>query len=134
MTNKKSTSINRRHVLMAAMGLPVGVTLAACATGGGGDDPTDGDNGNGNGEVDPENPFGVEEDSSVDAVIFDGGYGIDYVQFSADIAEENFPDISIDVSGTVNIAPEMQPRFVAGDHRTSWTTRVRSRSGSPQIG
>lgn len=132
MTNKKSTPINRRSVLMVAMGLPVGVTLAACATGGGGDDPTDGgDNGNdnGNGDVDPENPFGIEEDSSVDAVIFDGGYGTDYVQFSADIAEENFPDIAIDVSGTVNIAPEMQPRFVAGD-----PPDLLDNSGAQQIG
>lgn len=119
MTNT-GTSVNRRSVLIAAMGVPLGVTLASCATGGGtdddpADDPVDG-NGNGEGEeVDAENPFGVETDSAVEAVIFDGGYGIDYVEYAAEIMAENFPEMEFDVSGTVNIAPELQPRFVGGD-------------------
>ncbi|HLS26523.1 MAG TPA: N-acetylglucosamine/diacetylchitobiose ABC transporter substrate-binding protein [Beutenbergiaceae bacterium] len=115
MTNT-GTSVNRRSVLIAAMGLPLGVTLASCATGGG-DEPAD-DEPAGNGEdqeVDADNPFGVQTDSAVEAVIFDGGYGIDYVENAAEIMQANFPDMTFDVSGTVNIAPELQPRFVGGD-------------------
>ena len=29
------------------------------------------------------NPFGVQSGSTVDAVIFNGGYGIDYAEFAA---------------------------------------------------
>lgn len=118
MTNTKAAPMKRRSVLIAAMGVPLGVTLASCATGGGGDDPTE-DEGNGddNGDVDvdPDNPFGVEADSSIEAVIFDGGYGFDYVEHAAEVMAENFPDISTEVSATVNIASEMQPRFVGGN-------------------
>lgn len=117
MTND-GTSMKRRSILIAAMGAPLGVTLASCATGGSDDDPTEDPTEDGNGEaeeVDTENPFGVDETSSVEAVIFDGGYGIDYVEFAADIMAENFPEMTFDVSGTINIAPELQPRFVGGD-------------------
>lgn len=109
-----NTPMNRRSVLMVALGLPLGVTLTACATGGGDEPEDNGGQAGANGEVDPENPFGVAEDSSVDAVIFDGGYGIDYVEFAAEVMTQTFPEMSIDVAGTVNIASEMQPRFVGG--------------------
>ena len=114
MTNT-GTSVNRRSVLIAAMGMPLGVTLASCATGGNGEEPAD-ENGTGEAEeIDPDNPFGVEADSAVEAVIFDGGYGIAYVEYAADIMGADFPEMSFDVSGTVDIAPQLQPRFVAGD-------------------
>jgi len=38
---------------------------------------------------DAANPFGVAEGSTVDAVIFNGGYGIDYVEFAASIMQKN---------------------------------------------
>jgi N-acetylglucosamine transport system substrate-binding protein len=34
---------------------------------------------------DAANPFGLAEGSTVDAVIFNGGYGIDYVEFAANL-------------------------------------------------
>ena len=63
----------------------------------------------------PLNPFGVAEGSTVDAVIFDGGYGVDYVQFAADIFAQIHEGSSVEVSPSTQIATELQPRFVSGD-------------------
>ena len=61
------------------------------------------------------NPFGMAENSTVDAVIFNGGYGIDYVEFAADIFSEVHEGSSVDVSPSTQIGPELQPRFVGGN-------------------
>ncbi len=115
-------------MLIAAVSLPVGVA-AACATGGGGADDDEPDTGpDEGGDVDPDNPFGLEEGSSVEAVIFDGGYSIDYVEEAADIMGGNY-DVDISVAGTVNIAPELQPRFVGGN-----PPDLIDNSGAQQIG
>ena len=65
--------------------------------------------------VDAVNPFGVADSSTVDAVIFNGGYGIDYVEFAADIFEQTHEGSTVEVSPSTLIAPELQPRFVSGD-------------------
>ncbi|HVY50880.1 MAG TPA: N-acetylglucosamine/diacetylchitobiose ABC transporter substrate-binding protein [Devosia sp.] len=64
---------------------------------------------------DAANPFGVADGSSVDAVIFNGGYGIDYVQFAADIMQKQHPNVKVTVSPSTQIATELQPRFVGGN-------------------
>ena len=58
----------------------------------------------------------MAEDSTVDAVIFNGGYGTDYVTFAADIMQDELPDGST-VEGVAvhQIAQELQPRFVGGN-------------------
>lgn len=61
------------------------------------------------------NPFGMAENSTVDAVIFNGGYGIDYVEFAADIFEEVHEGSSAEISASTQIGPELQPRFVGGN-------------------
>lgn len=63
--------------------------------------------------ADPANPFGVGTEA-VEAVIFDGGYGTDYVQFAADIYE-TLHGASVTVAPSTAIATEMQPRFVGGN-------------------
>src|SRR5690606_30092215 len=110
-------SISRRNLLRgaatAALLLPFGATLASCAApsggGGGSDKPA--------GEVSADNPFGVAANSKVDAVIFDGGYGIDYVENSAKIMQDNknLDGVSVKVSSSTKIAQELQPRFVGGN-------------------
>jgi N-acetylglucosamine transport system substrate-binding protein len=110
-------SISRRNLLRgaatAALLLPFGATLASCAApsggGGGGDKPA--------GEVSADNPFGVAANSKVDAVIFDGGYGIDYVETSAKIMQgnKNLDGVSVKVASSTKIAQELQPRFVGGN-------------------
>jgi N-acetylglucosamine transport system substrate-binding protein len=51
----------------------------------------------------------------VDAVIFNGGYGIDYVDFAANIMQKNHPGVTVKVSPSTQIAQELQPRFIAGN-------------------
>ncbi|TDE90415.1 carbohydrate ABC transporter, N-acetylglucosamine/diacetylchitobiose-binding protein [Occultella glacieicola] len=108
--------MNRRSVLQgalaAAIGIPAAGALASCATGGGSDDPTDGGN---TGEASDTNPFGMAENTVVDAVIFDGGYGIDYVEFAADILAQTHDGSSVEVQSSTQIATELQPRFVGGN-------------------
>ncbi len=64
---------------------------------------------------DAANPFGVAEGSTVDAVIFNGGYGIDYVEFAANLMKTNHPSLNISVAPSTKIATELQPRFIAGN-------------------
>ena len=62
-----------------------------------------------------DNPFGVPANSAVDAVIFNGGYGIDYVEFAAKQMQTLHEGVTVKVSPSTQIAQELQPRFVAGD-------------------
>jgi N-acetylglucosamine transport system substrate-binding protein len=61
------------------------------------------------------NPFGVADGSTVDAVIFNGGYGVDYVEFAANLMQKNNPKVTVKVSPTTKIATELQPRFIGGN-------------------
>lgn len=107
---------NRRRVLrglvVAAVASAAG-TLGACAGAGG--------RGSGGpttatpGKISEQNPFGLVDGSTVDAVIFKGGYGIDYVTFAVDVVTENHPDVTVKVAPSTNIAQELQPRFVGGN-------------------
>ncbi|MDF1602658.1 N-acetylglucosamine/diacetylchitobiose ABC transporter substrate-binding protein [Nocardioides sp. YIM 152315] len=99
-----------RGALAAAAVAPLGGALVACA-GSGSDD----DNDNDGGTKSADNPFGMAENANVDAVIFDGGYGTDYVAFAAALMEKNFAGSTVKVSATTEIAQELQPRFVGGD-------------------
>ncbi|MFD5225111.1 N-acetylglucosamine/diacetylchitobiose ABC transporter substrate-binding protein [Microbacterium sp. NPDC058342] len=113
----KEASISRRNLLRgaatAALLLPFGATLASCAAPGGGG----GNGGTSGGEVTADNPFGVAANSKVDAVIFDGGYGVDYVENAAKIMQgnKNLDGVSVKVSSSTKIAQELQPRFVGGN-------------------
>ncbi|MBW1637714.1 MULTISPECIES: N-acetylglucosamine/diacetylchitobiose ABC transporter substrate-binding protein [Microbacterium] len=107
-------SISRRTLLrgaaLAAVLVPFGVSLASCAApggGGGGTAPK--------GEVTADNPFGVAANTKVDAVIFDGGYGVDYVENAAKIMQGNHDGVEAKVSPSTKIAQELQPRFVGGN-------------------
>lgn len=112
----KDASISRRNLLRgaaaAALLLPFSATLASCAApGGGGGDKAPA------GEVTADNPFGVAANSKVDAVIFNGGYGIDYVENSAKLMEKSkgLDGVTVKVSPSTKIATELQPRFVGGN-------------------
>jgi len=111
-TNRKDLDrrMFMRGALAAAAVVPLSSVLAACA-GSGSDD----DNKQKTGTKSSENPFGMADKSSVDAVIFDGGYGTDYVSFAAALMEKNLAGSSVKVSATTEIAQELQPRFVGGD-------------------
>jgi N-acetylglucosamine transport system substrate-binding protein len=64
---------------------------------------------------DAANPFGLADGSTVDAVIFNGGYGIDYVEFAANLMQKNHSTVTVKVSPSTQIAQELQPRFLGGN-------------------
>ncbi len=112
MKNIKNIEMDRRNVLRGAIAaavlIPLGSSLASCATGGP-SAPAPG------GAVSATNPFGIAADSTVDSVIFDGGYGVDYVEFAAKLLEKNHDGVTAKVASSTQIAQELQPRFVGGN-------------------
>ncbi|WP_433677454.1 N-acetylglucosamine/diacetylchitobiose ABC transporter substrate-binding protein [Microbacterium gorillae] len=115
--NQTEVFLSRRTVLRGAAAtavlVPFGLSLASCAA------PSGGTGGSSApaGEITADNPFGVAADSTVDAVIFDGGYGVDYVENAAKIMEGNkgLSGVKVKVSASTKIAQELQPRFVGGN-------------------
>ena len=114
MTTEKK-AVDRRSFMKGALAtaavIPFSGVLAACA----GDGSDSADDTKGGGKVSASNPFGMADKSSVDAVIFDGGYGTDYVAFAATLMEKNHAGSKVKVSPTTKIATELQPRFVGGN-------------------
>ncbi len=114
MTNDRAT-LDRRHFVRGALGLamavPLAGTLASCA----GSSSSGSTSSAPGGTVSADNPFGMADKATVDAVIFNGGYGIDYVQFAADILQKNHAGSTVKVSPSTKIAQELQPRFVSGN-------------------
>jgi N-acetylglucosamine transport system substrate-binding protein len=99
-----------RGAFATALTIPLGITLASCATGGG----TTTSNAPG-GKKTEKNPFGLAATSTVDAVIFNGGYGIDYAEFAGTQVEAFQKGTTVKVTPQTNIAQTLQPRFVAGN-------------------
>ena len=67
------------------------------------------------GPTSAENPFGLAANSSTEAVIFKGGYGIDYADFAGKAMQTKNAGSTVKVSPATNIAQTLQPRFVAGN-------------------
>ncbi len=113
MTQEKAQLDRRsflRGSLAAAALVPFAGTLASCSS-----PSSDGGGGSG-GTKSATNPFGLAKSSSVDAVIFNGGYGYDYVTYAADQVnkQKDFSGVTIKVSPSTQIAQQLQPRFVGG--------------------
>ncbi len=121
--------VSRRTLLLGASALaalPLGAALAGCATSNSSDSSstntpttTTGTGGaSASGSAAPAgnaaNPFNVASGSSVDAVIFDGGYGVDYVEYAAKVLGAGSIKATAKVSSSTQIATELQPRFVGG--------------------
>src|SRR5699024_8512059 len=107
-----------RRLFLSLAGAGTGAAaLSACAAGGGGGGDEGGGSGvsGGEGEVTDENPFGVAGDAAVDVVIFNGGYGDQYAKDAGEKYKEMYPDADVKVSSTVNIQPDLQPRFIGGN-------------------
>ena len=101
-----------RGSLAAAALAATGSSLAACATSGTG---TGAQSSAPAGQVSDTNPFGVQSGSTVDAVIFKGGYGIDYAEFAGKQVEAKQSGVTVKVTPTTKVAQTLQPRFVAGN-------------------
>ncbi|WP_344753543.1 N-acetylglucosamine/diacetylchitobiose ABC transporter substrate-binding protein [Gryllotalpicola koreensis] len=106
--------LNRRTFVRGALAttvfLPLAGALASCAAPSGG-----GDNSSKSGSKSAKNPFGLADTATVEAVIFNGGYGYDYVSFAAQQAKKQFPKATFKVSPSTQIAQQLQPRFVGGN-------------------
>ena len=61
-----------------------------------------------------DNPFGVVRNSLVDAVIFDGGYGVDYAGFAATVMARLSHGAQATVTPSKKISQELLPRFTNG--------------------
>jgi N-acetylglucosamine transport system substrate-binding protein len=110
-----SRPLGRRDFLrgsLAAAALAATGSLAACATSGTG---TTSQSSAPAGQVSDTNPFGVQSGSTVDAVIFKGGYGIDYAEFAGKQVEGKQQGVTVKVTPVTKVAQTLQPRFVAGD-------------------
>lgn len=104
--------------------------LAACAGRGGTDDASDPDEGARIEEGgDPNNPFGLDTPSRIDAAIFNGGYGVGYTEYAGAALEERFDGADVEISKTQDVTKELQPRFAGGD-----PPDVMVNSGSGRIG
>jgi N-acetylglucosamine transport system substrate-binding protein len=99
-----------RGALATAIMIPVGGVLASCAATG-----SSGGSTSGGGKVTATNPFGMADKSTVDAVIFKGGYGVAYTQFAAKQVEKLQKGSTVKVTATTQIAQQLQPRFVGGN-------------------
>ena len=109
--------LQRRDFLRGSLGLAAltltGGSLAACATSGTG--PTPGASSPAGGPVSDTNPFGMPANSTVEAVIFNGGYGVAYTEFAAKQVEQLQTGSTVKVTPATKIAQTLQPRFVAGN-------------------
>jgi N-acetylglucosamine transport system substrate-binding protein len=110
----ETSKIGRRSLLRgslaAAAVLPLSGTLASCASSG-----NDNNNSQQGGTKSADNPFGMADNATVDAVIFNGGYGYDYVTFAANIVQQKHSGSTVKVSPSTQIAQQLQPRFVGGN-------------------
>ncbi|MFJ8824126.1 N-acetylglucosamine/diacetylchitobiose ABC transporter substrate-binding protein [Streptomyces sp. NPDC102467] len=122
----RAGSLDRRTLLRGAIATAaMGSFAVACGSpssnDGGGDGPK--------GEKGAKNPFGVAENSKVDAAIFNGGYGTDYVSYTSTVVGSQVKGLKVQVKPVVDIAPELQPRFVGGN-----PPDLIDNSGEDQIG
>ncbi|QNE48218.1 carbohydrate ABC transporter, N-acetylglucosamine/diacetylchitobiose-binding protein [Glaciihabitans sp. INWT7] len=109
---KAAEPFQRRQFLRGALAvgvfIPATGMLASCV-GGGGTTAAPG------GTVSAKNPFGMADKSTVDAVIFKGGYGIAYAEFAGKVVEKAQAGSTVKVTAATNIAQSLQPRFVGGN-------------------
>ncbi len=114
--NPRGEQVDRRTILRLAfaggIALPAVVTLSGCATGGSSGDKSSDAAG---GSKSDKNPFGMADKSTVEAVIFNGGYGFDYVTFAAGVVQKEQAGSKVTVKPSTQIAQELQPRFVGGN-------------------
>jgi N-acetylglucosamine transport system substrate-binding protein len=112
--SREIPQFDRRTLLRGALATaalaPLAGTLASCGSSSGG-------GGSSSATKSATNPFGLGTTSSVEAVIFNGGYGYDYVKFAADQVkkQKDFSGVTIKVSPSTQIAQQLQPRFVGGN-------------------
>ncbi|MGW3243616.1 N-acetylglucosamine/diacetylchitobiose ABC transporter substrate-binding protein [Streptomyces sp. NPDC001070] len=110
------SDINRRDLIKRAMAVglvavPAASLLSACATSGGSDD--DGKK-KPAGKTTAKNPLGVKKGAPMEAFIFKGGFGDDYVK-NAEKEYNSTYGVTVKHTGTQALGPKLQPRFAGGN-------------------
>ncbi|MQY16825.1 hypothetical protein SRB5_70280 [Streptomyces sp. RB5] len=120
------TGLDRRMFLRGAIATAAMASMAAACS-----SPSSDENEKSGpkGKTSDKNPFGVAKNSKVEACIFDGGYGTDYVDFANKVIGAQVAGVKVEVKPVVDIAPELQPRFVGGN-----PPDLIDNSGEDQIG
>ncbi len=108
----ENTSLKRRSLLIGGLAAAALAPLSACASG---STSTATGGASGAAATSADNPFGVPSTSTVDAVIFNGGYKTDYVDFAGNVLTKKMAGVKVTVSPSTQIAQELQPRFVGGN-------------------
>ncbi|HEY5834070.1 N-acetylglucosamine/diacetylchitobiose ABC transporter substrate-binding protein [Streptomyces sp.] len=105
------SEINRRDALKRAMAVglvavPASSLLTACASSGGGtkSKPTP------TGSKSAANPLGVQQGAPLEAFIFKGGFGDEYVKSAEAVYNTTF-GTTVKHTGTQGLGPKLQPRF-----------------------
>ena len=104
--------LGRRGVLGGIAATAAIAPLAACAGSSSGSKKSEGAKTEAKSD---DNPFGLGKGTSVEAVIFSGGYKHDYVDFAAAEMKKKFSDVTVQVKPSTQISQELQPRFVKGN-------------------
>jgi N-acetylglucosamine transport system substrate-binding protein len=104
--------ISRRGLLTGTLAAATTASLSACAGGVAGSAANPSASNTLAGTAD--NPFGVAKGSTIEAVIFNGGYKTDYCEFAGQVLNKKV-DATVDVKPSTQIATELQPRFVGGN-------------------
>ena len=102
------------HKSLTVVGVCLAAVLAASGCAAGGQPPAASPASSASAPADANNPFGVVAGSTVDAVVFDGGYKTDYVDFAAGVMKQKM-DVTATVAASANVGQELQPRFVSGN-------------------
>src|SRR5215213_2528691 len=108
--------LGRRDFLrgsLAAAALAATGSLASCATSGTGTSTSS--SSAPAGQTSDTNPFGVQSGTTVDAVIFNGGYGVDYAEFAAKQVQSKQSGVMVKVTPVTKVSQSQQPRSLAGN-------------------
>lgn len=99
----------RRAAAAGVVVVPTGAALSGCATSGGG-----GGKKVASGKKSTSNPLGVNESASLDAYIFNGGYGHAYADADLKLYEKAYPKATngSKVENGQQLGKALQPRFV----------------------
>lgn len=108
------SEINRRDALKRAMAIgllavPATSLLSACASSDSGDSTKKPSS---QGTKSADNPLGVNKGTALEAFVFKGGFGDDYIK-SAEADYNAKYGITIKHTGTQAIGPKLQPRFAS---------------------
>lgn len=103
-------SITRRGILKGALAAAAIAPLAGfagCASGG-----AKAPGGGTSVAKSADNPFGMNPEGNLEAVIFNGGFGITYGTFAGEAMKKKWPKLAkVDVRGSVDITKDLQPKF-----------------------